>query len=145
MTTVNLDQALKINLPPARRDLRPVSFETSDSRRGWMTSFTGVRPIATPAYDKGMLFVGGGYGSYEFVALDAASGSVAWKTTTAHSTMSSASPFRTAFMFCTPFMMFLSPPVSWFSSSFDYHSIYILEKLFNINMGQHMSPTTNFC
>ncbi len=83
MTTVNLDQALKINLPPARRDLCPLSFETSDGRRGWMTSFAGARPIATPAYDKGMLFVGGGYGSYEFVALDAASGSVAWKTTTA--------------------------------------------------------------
>ena len=83
MTTVNLDQAIKINLPPARRDLRPLSFETSDGRRGWMTSFAGARPIATPAYDKGMLFVGGGYGSYEFVALDAASGSVAWKTTTA--------------------------------------------------------------
>ena len=83
MTTVNLDKAIKINLPPTEPDLHPAKFETSDGRSGWATSFPGGRPIATPAYDKGMLFVGAGYGSYEFVALDAGSGDVAWRTTTA--------------------------------------------------------------
>ncbi|MFP6854713.1 MAG: PQQ-binding-like beta-propeller repeat protein [Opitutales bacterium] len=83
MTTINLDKALKINIPRVTPDLSPVSFETSDGLSGWFTHFPGSRPIATPAYDKSLLFVGGGYGSYEFVALDAASGEVVWRTTTA--------------------------------------------------------------
>ncbi|MFP6900435.1 MAG: PQQ-binding-like beta-propeller repeat protein, partial [Opitutales bacterium] len=82
MTTINLDESIKITLPQTAPDLRPVKFETSDGRRGWMNSFPGARPIATPAYDKGMLFVGGGYGSYEFYAFDAPTGEVAWSIKT---------------------------------------------------------------
>jgi outer membrane protein assembly factor BamB len=40
----------------------------------------GGRPLATPAYANGRLFVGGGYGSHEFYAFDARTGSLLWKT-----------------------------------------------------------------
>ena len=82
-TSVNLDEAIRIDLPPSVSHLKPIRFETVDGRGGWVTSLPGSRPIATPAYDKGMLFVGGGYGSYEFYGLDARTGEVAWRTTTA--------------------------------------------------------------
>src|SRR5262249_29806054 len=42
----------------------------------------GSRPIATPAYADGMIFVGGGYGSHEFYALDAETGKVIWRMNT---------------------------------------------------------------
>jgi hypothetical protein len=36
----------------------------------------GQRPLATPAVAEGRLFLGGGFGSYDFYALDAAIGQV---------------------------------------------------------------------
>jgi outer membrane protein assembly factor BamB len=39
----------------------------------------GGRPLATPAVVNGRVFLGGGFGSYEFYALDAATGEVAWQ------------------------------------------------------------------
>lgn len=48
------------------------------SKKGWRLVIPGRRPIATPAYYGGMLFVGGGYGSYEFYALDALTGKPIW-------------------------------------------------------------------
>jgi len=42
----------------------------------------GGRPIATPAYADGMLFVGGGYGSHEFYAVDSETGKIIWKIET---------------------------------------------------------------
>jgi len=42
----------------------------------------GGRPIATPAYDNGLLFVGGGYGSHEFYAFQADTGELVWKINT---------------------------------------------------------------
>lgn len=82
-TKVNLDESVRISLPRPDSPLKPARFETDDGRGGWVTSLPGSKPIATPAYDNGMLFVGGGYGSYEFYGLDAGTGEVVWRTATA--------------------------------------------------------------
>jgi Ca-activated chloride channel family protein len=47
-----------------------------------MMRIPGSRPIATPAYADGMIFVGGGYGSHEFYAIDAETGRVVWQMQT---------------------------------------------------------------
>jgi len=78
---INLDQAVDVKLPEVR-DLKPVRFETHDGKGGWALRIPGNRPIATPAYADGMLFVGGGYGSHEFYAFKAKTGEVVWKIST---------------------------------------------------------------
>src|SRR6185369_3203440 len=79
---INLDQATELALPGPRANLRPASFRTREGQTGWVIRLPGKKPIATPAYADGMLFVGGGYGSYEFYALDAQTGQVRWKIKT---------------------------------------------------------------
>ncbi|MFQ5844600.1 MAG: PQQ-binding-like beta-propeller repeat protein [Planctomycetota bacterium] len=79
---IDLDRAVPIPTPEIRRDLKPVAFGTSDGKEGWVVRIPGGRPIATPAYAGGLLFVGGGYGSHEFYALDAGTGEVRWRMKT---------------------------------------------------------------
>ena len=79
---IDLSKAINVNLPEARRDLEPASFATPDGKIGWVLRLPGNRPIATPAYADGMLFVGGGYGSHEFYAVDADTGKIIWKIQT---------------------------------------------------------------
>src|SRR5215831_327534 len=79
---INLDKASDLVLPRPAAGLRPVAFRKTDGRSGWVIRLPGNRPIATPAYADGMLFVGGGYGSHEFYALDAQTGQVRWKIKT---------------------------------------------------------------
>jgi len=79
---IDLGAAVNVNLPAAQRDLQAVSFGTPDGRAGWVLRLPGGRPIATPAYADGMLFVGGGYGSHEFYAVDAESGKIIWRIQT---------------------------------------------------------------
>src|SRR5262249_49441568 len=67
---IDLDQATEFDLPVAKNDLAAVSFKTPDGKHGWVMRFPGSLPIATPAYADGMIFVGGGYGSHEFYAVD---------------------------------------------------------------------------
>ena len=76
---IDLSQATNVNLPAASRDLVAESFGTPDGRSGWVLRIPGGRPIATPAYSDGMLFVGGGYGSHEFYAVDAETGKIVWQ------------------------------------------------------------------
>ena len=80
---IDLDQAVSVELPRPAKELTPTRFSTRDGRTGWSLRIPGQRPIATPAYEDGMLFIGGGYGSYEFYAFDAATGELAWQTKTA--------------------------------------------------------------
>jgi outer membrane protein assembly factor BamB len=54
------------------------AFKTEDGRSGWKVKIPGGRPLATPALADGVLFVGGGFGSYEFYALDAETGRRRW-------------------------------------------------------------------
>lgn len=46
-------------------------FKTEDGKTGLSVQIPGGRPLATPAVVDGMVFVGGGFGSYEFYAFDA--------------------------------------------------------------------------
>ena len=79
---IDLNTAVNVNLPTPKRDLEAASFGTSDGRSGWVLRLPGGRPIATPAYADGMLFVGGGYGSHEFYAVDAETGKIIWQIQT---------------------------------------------------------------
>jgi Ca-activated chloride channel family protein len=79
---IDLSRAVKVSLPKAGKDLEPVSFRTADGREGRVVRLPGGRPLATPAYSKGRLFVGGGYGSHEFYAFGAKTGRLVWKTHT---------------------------------------------------------------
>jgi Ca-activated chloride channel family protein len=58
--------------------LFPEQVKFQSGRKGWKLQLLGNRPIATVAYADGLVFVGGGYGSYEFYAIDASSGKVQW-------------------------------------------------------------------
>jgi Ca-activated chloride channel homolog len=77
-----LRTAVNVNLPSPAQDLEAASFGTPDGRTRWVLRLPGGRPIATPAYADGMLFVGGGYGSHEFYAVDAETGKIIWKIQT---------------------------------------------------------------
>lgn len=79
---IDLSAAMNVNLPATNRDLEAVSFGTPDGKSGWVLRLPGGRPIATPAYADGMLFVGGGYGSHEFYAVDSETGKIIWKIQT---------------------------------------------------------------
>jgi Ca-activated chloride channel family protein len=79
---IDLGKAMNVNLPATGRDLEPASFGTPDGKTGWVLRLPGGRPIATPAYADGMLFVGGGYGSHEFYAVDSETGKIIWKIQT---------------------------------------------------------------
>ena len=50
-----------------------------DGVRGWKVTLPGGRPLATPAVDDGQVFLGGGFGSYEFYSLDADTGQLVWQ------------------------------------------------------------------
>ncbi len=57
----------------------PRPFEGADGPiRGWKLVIPGRRLLATPAVVDGRVFLGGGFGSYEFYALVAVSGEVVW-------------------------------------------------------------------
>ncbi len=47
--------------------------------RGWKVRVPGGRPLATPAVDNGRVYIGGGFGSYEFYAFRADTGALAWR------------------------------------------------------------------
>jgi Ca-activated chloride channel family protein len=58
----------------------PEAFRSPDGRfQGWRVHIPGSRPLATPAVADGLVFIGGGFGSYDFFAFDAATGAVAWQ------------------------------------------------------------------
>jgi outer membrane protein assembly factor BamB len=58
----------------------PTTFQTRDGAiRGWKVAIPGGHPLATPAVVDGLVFLGGGFGSYEFYALEAETGCVAWQ------------------------------------------------------------------
>ena len=64
--------------------LNPSPFRSSDGRvTGWKIIIPGNRPLASPAIAEGKVFVGGGFGSHEFYAFDAATGRGLWTYQTA--------------------------------------------------------------
>jgi outer membrane protein assembly factor BamB len=75
---LNLDKAIPIPVQKPKFELKATVFRTADNKEGWEISIPGGRPIATPAFWNGMLFVGGGYGSHEFYAFNAQTGALIW-------------------------------------------------------------------
>jgi outer membrane protein assembly factor BamB len=74
---MQIDPSLRGKMP---RVNPPTSFQSKDGAiRGWKVAIPGGRALATPAVVDGLVFLGGGFGSYEFYALDAKSGRVAWQ------------------------------------------------------------------
>lgn len=59
-------------------EMKPEHVSFGSGRTGWKLRIPGNRPLATAAYEDGLIFVGGGYGSYEFYAIEAKTGNVAW-------------------------------------------------------------------
>jgi Ca-activated chloride channel homolog len=58
----------------------PVRFVPKDGTlTGWKMTIPSGRQLATPAVAGGKVFVGGGFGSHEFYALDAATGRKLWQ------------------------------------------------------------------
>ncbi len=58
----------------------PIPFLSDDGRfRGWKVSIPGLHTLATPAVSDGRVFLGGGFGSYDFYAFDAADGRLSWQ------------------------------------------------------------------
>jgi len=65
---------------PPPRVAAPVPFVSKDgAKKGWKVVIPGHRSLATPAVVGGKVFLGGGFGSYEFYALDAKSGALLWQ------------------------------------------------------------------
>ena len=54
------------------------TFKLDDGRKGWKVKLQNPLPLATPAVADGKVYVGGGFGSYEFYAIDAESGKPLW-------------------------------------------------------------------
>jgi outer membrane protein assembly factor BamB len=74
---MKINPKLRGSLP---RVVPPVAWQSKDGlRNGWKVTIPGGRPLATPAVADGRLFLGGGFGSYDFYALDAATGHVVWQ------------------------------------------------------------------
>jgi outer membrane protein assembly factor BamB len=72
-----------MQIPKERRGVLPQvkaaeEFVSPEGRRGWRVEIPGSRPLATPAVGAGRVFLGGGFGSYEFYAFDAITGALDW-------------------------------------------------------------------
>lgn len=81
--TIDLDQALQVHIPRSKEPLKPQSFDGPRGNGNWSVQISNYRPIATPAYENGFLFVGGGYGTFGFYAFDAMTGQLVWRIKTA--------------------------------------------------------------
>jgi len=58
--------------------LKAERMTTAEGKPGWRVRLPGNHPLATPAVVDGMVFIGGGFGSYEFYAFDARTGEARW-------------------------------------------------------------------
>jgi outer membrane protein assembly factor BamB len=60
--------------------IAPVPFTAPEGQRtGWKVVLPGRHPLATPAVVDGRVFLGGGFASYEFYALDPLTGNLLWQ------------------------------------------------------------------
>src|ERR1051325_6306531 len=63
----------------SRQAQGPVAFKDNDTGfAGWRIPLEPNRAVPTPAVAQGRLFVGGGFGSYDFYAFDARTGAQVW-------------------------------------------------------------------
>ncbi|MBM4094115.1 MAG: hypothetical protein FJ276_32615, partial [Planctomycetes bacterium] len=74
---MQIDSTRRGVLPEMRA---PVPFSCRKGTvRGWKVAIPGGHPLATPAVAQGRLFLGGGFGSYEFYCLNAETGELLWQ------------------------------------------------------------------
>jgi outer membrane protein assembly factor BamB len=74
---MKIDANLRGKLPPVHE---PAPFQSSDGRfRGWKVALPGGHSLASPAVVNGRVFLGGGFGSYDFYAFNADDGTLAWQ------------------------------------------------------------------
>jgi len=59
--------------------VRAEPYETSNGFKGWKVHVPDGKPLATPAVADGVVYVGGGFGTYDFYAFDAANGNLKWQ------------------------------------------------------------------
>ncbi len=59
-------------------EIIPENITLPGGHKAWKLKIPGNRPLATVAYEDGLIFLGGGYGSYEFYTLDAETGKLVW-------------------------------------------------------------------
>jgi len=64
------------------KELKPQILSAPGGRLGWRVTIPGSRPLVTPAVAAGKVYLGGGFGSYEFYCLDASTGNLTWKIKT---------------------------------------------------------------
>jgi outer membrane protein assembly factor BamB len=58
----------------------PSRFQSPDGRfRGWRVTLPGGHSLATPAVVNGRVFLGGGFGSFDFYAFNADDGTLSWQ------------------------------------------------------------------
>jgi len=58
----------------------PVAFkDDATGFTGWRIIIEPGRAVPTPAMSRDRLFVGGGFGCYDFYAFDASNGALAWR------------------------------------------------------------------
>jgi Ca-activated chloride channel family protein len=80
---VQIQNADKVK-PDAPKLGDPTPFTSKDGKiKGWKMVIPGGRALATPAVVDGKVFIGGGFGSHEFYAFDAATGKNVWVYRTA--------------------------------------------------------------
>ena len=65
--------------PEGKVSLKPENFTTDDGKKGWKVHIPENRPLPTPCIWNGLVFTGGGFGSYEFYCLDAKTGERVWQ------------------------------------------------------------------
>jgi Ca-activated chloride channel family protein len=74
---MKIDKSLRGRLPGVPN---PIPFQSPDGRfRGWKVAIPGGYSLATPAAVNGRVFLGGGFGSYDFYAFNANDGTLAWQ------------------------------------------------------------------
>ncbi|MCA8911430.1 MAG: PQQ-binding-like beta-propeller repeat protein [Planctomycetes bacterium] len=61
---------------------KPIEFKLENGMTGWAVKMPQQLPMATPAVSDGRLFVGGGFGSYDFYCIDAETGKMIWQVRT---------------------------------------------------------------
>ena len=73
---MKIDPRMRGNMPQVAP---AVPWAGKNVAKGWQVSIPGGRPLATPALADGRVFLGGGFGSYDFYAFDAQTGSLLWQ------------------------------------------------------------------